>query len=187
MLLEHILDFFERRRGIERRAAQRQEVVECRDKAPVPASLGLDNLRQTRGQLWYLFLEGGDGAVELLDQWLGILKELVQHALEVGRLCYVEVEHLGPILEQHSPLGVLKDDVLGGIPGGDLLADLRVQIVCHVLGLPQPAADLELIAHLGVHSDRAPGWQLDRLLANDGEAAPFADLREQILEGDAGV
>jgi hypothetical protein len=75
---------------------------------------------------------------------------------EVGELAgfgQVEAVALLAVLEEDGGARVLEDGVVERVALGDLLADLGVEVVVGVLGLPEAAAQVEQVAEGAVGVD----------------------------------
>ena len=116
------------------------------------AGLGVkDGFPQVRQHCGQIVLELLPRLSELLDLGQFVVEELPHQRVQGGRVGHVHPQGFPLVLEQDGGTGVLEEDVVAGIPLGELVPDFPVQVVVGVLGFPQAAGHAEGVA------DRAVG------------------------------
>ena len=116
--------------------AQLQELVQRLPESRVGAELLFDDGAQLVGQGRHVGVELLDGAVELAHLARLVGDEARQQRIERGGIGKVGAQHLLAVLVQHRRVGILEEDVGGGVAIGKLGGDLGVQVVLLVLALP---------------------------------------------------
>jgi hypothetical protein len=153
VLHQHLIDGVAAEVGVEGGLAHGEEVVKSGLKRRILLVGLLDLGVESLGQFGDALLELLDGLLEAFDVRLGVAVEVVEEVGDLLGVGQVEAVAFAAVLDEHGPAGVLKDDVAARVALLELLADLGVEVVVGVLGLPVAARQAELVAQGAVGGD----------------------------------
>jgi hypothetical protein len=154
VLDEHLLDRWEREVGIDGLAAEFVKSVEALNEGRIGTTLVFDLLFHRAGDLRDVVFEVGDGCVPFFIIRFAITEECLQQFDEIGAVADVFVQALPhAVLVENRALRRLKDDVGAGITLGELGADLLVEVVVLVLGLPVAAGQAKGVEQGAIDAD----------------------------------
>ena len=129
-------------------------------------------------------LEFGDGLFPLIEGGSLILKEGTKDFDEVVRLGNVEIERALAILHEHGAMRRLEEDVVARVAELEFCADLLVEIVARVFGLPQAVDEAEAVEQRAIRRDLRAGFGLERIFRDELPlvGAAFVNERGAIFE-----
>ncbi len=142
MLNEHALHGFFGEVGIDRLTAECVEVFKAVDERGAVFPLCVDDLLDGRGEFGNAFRELADGLFPLLDVRGLVVEEVIDKLDEIVGFGNIFVGNAGPGLVEHSALGRLEDDVVGGVASSELGLDFTIKIVLLVLRLPVAVSEV---------------------------------------------
>ena len=145
----------------------------------------LDLLDQPQGQVRHALFEFVDGLAEILVGGLRVGEERIEQVGKLPGVGQVDDHGLLAVLVELGLPRVLENDVAGGIALGDLLLDLRFEMVVAVFRFPVAAGDVVVVAESAVGPDRLARRRVGKLW-NEGPAELPAELLQQVLEGRCG-
>ena len=169
-------------RRVDRRARVRQEHPRRRLKPGVPRIRLVDLPPQRVEHVRQVGLELLHRRAELGDLRPLPGEEQAHQPVQRLHVGHPAAQRLAPVLPQHRRRRVLEDDVVLRIALGELLADLGVEVVGGILGLPEPQRHPQVVQHRAVGIDLALERRLVFQLRHERQPARLRPVLEQVLE-----
>ena len=181
VLHQHLIDGFAADVRVERVLAEGEEGAERGLELGVGlVPLGDADL-QPLGEFGHALAELAHGVLEALDVRLGERVELVQQVGHGVRVRQVVAGVFGAVLKQHRLRGVLEDGVDERVTLQSFLANLVVEVVVRVLGLPVAARQVVAVLERAVGADRLAAG-LHRLLGDERPPVRLGGDGQQVRE-----